>query len=72
MEQQIQHASERDLRLAAEAVVDAAIWRRRFRMETIGATPDVPEQTRLALIELVYEDPSFTPYLFQDAAWERH
>jgi len=69
---EIQHASERDLWLAAEAMVDAAIWRRRFRLETLGASPDVPEQTRLALIELVYKDPSFTPFLFQDSAWERH
>lgn len=72
LEKRLRDASERELRLAAEAVVDAAIWRRRLRAETLGAEPDVSEETRLALIELVFEDPSFTPYLFQDEAWERH
>ena len=72
LEKRLRDASERELRLAAEAVVDAAIWRRRLRAETLGAEPDVSEATRLALIELVYEDPGFTPFLFQDEAWERH
>lgn len=71
-EQRLALASDQELRRAAEAVVDAAIWRRRLRSETLGAEPDVSEQTRLSLIELVYRDPSLTSYLFRDEAWERH
>jgi len=58
--------------MAAEAVVDAAIWSHRLRAETLGAFREVSEQTRLALIEMIYNDPSLTPSLFQDGAWERH
>ena len=58
--------------MAAEAVVDAAIWRRRLRAETLGAEPDVTEDTRTALVELVLEDPAATSFLFRDEAWERH
>ena len=72
MQQRLQQSSERDLRKAAEAVVDAAIWRHRLRAETLGAAPEVPEPTRLALIEMIFKDPSQTAFLFQDEAWERH
>lgn len=68
----LEQTRERDLRLAAEAVVDAAIWKRKIRAETLGATPEIAEETRLALIELIFQDPGFTPFLFQDEAWERH
>ena len=72
MHELFERASQRDLRMAAEAVVDAAIWRHKLRADTLGGFRDVSEETRLALIEMIYEDPSLTPSLFHDGAWERH
>ena len=68
----IEKTSEKDLRLAAEAIVDAAIWRQRIRADLWGQRGDVAEITRNALIDLIYRDPSQTAYLFEDAAWDRH
>ena len=77
---------ERDAVNAAEAVVEAAIWKRALRLSTLGASRDkagnslnsdcrglaVSEETRQALVELILNDPLMTPYLFTDEAWERH
>ena len=72
MHELLERASQRDLRMAAEAVVDAAIWRHRLRADTLGGFRDVSEEIRLALIEMIFEDPSLTPSLFHEGAWERH
>lgn len=72
MTEQLEQANEKDLKLAAEAVVDAAIWRYRLRADTLGGRRQISEETRASLIELVFNDPSLTPFLFQDEAWERH
>ncbi len=72
MQERLEQATERDLRLAAEAVVDAAIWQRKLRADTLGAFREVAEETRLALIQMILEDPTLTPSLFHDGAWERH
>ena len=72
LQEHSERASERELRLAAEAVVDAAIWRHKLRADTIGAFRNVPEETRLAMIDLLVKDPGLTPFLFRAEAWERH
>ena len=72
LREQLEVASERDLRRAAEAVVDAAIWRQRLRTDTLGSQCSVSDLARQALIELLYRDPNLTSYLFTDEAWERH
>jgi hypothetical protein len=72
LQEQLETLSESDLRQAAEAVVDAAIWRQKLRSDILGGRGDISEPTRQALIELLYRDPSHTPYLFTDEAWERH
>ena len=72
IQQRLERADQRELRQAAEAVVDAAIWRRKLQSTLIGAGTDVSEETRSSLIELVFQDPSLTAFLFEDAAWERH
>lgn len=59
-------------RAAAEAVVEAAIWKRRLRMDSFGPASPVSEETRRSLVQLVLNDPSLTAYLFTDEAWERH
>jgi len=56
-----QEASEGDQFKAATAVVDAAIC---FQVAR-GIDPISPER-RKELIEAVFRDPSFTPYLFED------
>jgi len=72
MQDRLERATEHELRLAAEAVVDAAIWRHKLRADTVGAFRNVPEETRLAMIELLVKDPGLTPFLFRAEAWERH
>ncbi|MFN8389848.1 MAG: hypothetical protein U0136_06130 [Bdellovibrionota bacterium] len=64
--------SEQELRLAAEAVVEAAIWRQRLRQDMHGGRADISETARQALVDLLYRDPGMTSFLFSDEAWERH
>lgn len=47
--------TQHDLLLAAEAVVDAALWCHRLRSDL-----EISEDTRLMLIQAVYKDPSLT------------
>lgn len=60
-------ATDRDLQLAARAVVDAAICCR-------GAKKDLErcpsELERLLLVEALYEDPSLTARLFDGSSWD--
>ncbi len=72
MRARCEDAEQRDARLAAEAVVDAAVWKRRLRIDAFGPASPVSEATRQSLIQLILNDPSLTPYLFTDEAWERH
>lgn len=65
-------SDERELHLAAEAVVDAAIWRYRLKAETLGGRLSISDSSRRSLIDLVYEEPSLTHYLFTDEIWEKH
>ena len=51
--------AEEELMIAAEAVVDAALWCHSLRGNGI-----VPVEVRQTLIEAIYRDPSLTPYLF--------
>lgn len=59
--------TEEDVRKSAEAVVDAAILKKR-----LSQMIEVSEETRNALVQLIVEDPSQTALLFRDSSWERH
>jgi len=51
--------AEEELMVAAEAVVDAALWCHSLKGQGL-----VPVEIRQALIEALYRDPSLTPHLF--------
>lgn len=55
--------NEEHLYASARAVVEAALWCHRVRGEK-----EVSEQTKSALIEAVFRDPSLTPHLFEKGA----
>ena len=65
-------SNERELHLAAEAVVDAAIWRYRLKSQTLGGRISISDLSRRSLIDLVYNEPEMTHYLFSDEIWEKH
>ncbi|MBP9675033.1 MAG: hypothetical protein KBD63_08065 [Bacteriovoracaceae bacterium] len=58
--------------MAAEAVVDAAIWRYKLKSITLGGRLDISECSRRSLINLINQEPTLTQYLFTDELWERH
>lgn len=51
--------AQEELMVAAEAVVDAALWCHSLRGNGLVAV-----EVRQALIEAIYRDPSLTPHLF--------
>lgn len=72
LEAKMEQLTQRDLELAAEAVVDAAIWRYRLKAETLGGRVSISDSSRRCLINLVYQEPSLTKHLFTDEIWEKH
>lgn len=72
LQMRMAEAEEREVLRSAEAVVEAAIWKRRFRPGAVDGREHVSDETRKALVNLVMKDPTMTAYLFTDEAWERH
>lgn len=72
LKNRLEISSDRELHQAAEAIVDAAIWRYRLKAETLGGRLNITDSSRRSLITLIYEEPSLTHYLFTDQIWEKH
>ena len=63
----LESATREDLRRAAEAILEAAIWKQRARGE-VTLTPS----SRDALIRAIIVDPEMTELLFSGVAFQPH